>query len=126
MPNDCTNVITITCKSKESLTTLIKDELSFDEDTMDKNEFKIIQQGDYGVIFKIWSPWEPNYEWLETLSSKYPECWIKNEWNEEGGQAGIWIGYIKDSVPIIKKFTWDDLSIEDQYYFFNNENQTKI
>ena len=29
------------------------------------------------------SAWQPDFEWLESLITNYPECWIKNEWWEE-------------------------------------------
>ena len=118
MPNDCINYVTITCKDEEVINTLISEKLELNK------YVKIIKRGSRGIIFEIWSPWIPDYKWLESLLEKYPNCWIKNEWHEEGGLAGVWIGYLVDNEKIIKKYCWNDLSIEDQHYLFLEKNET--
>ena len=67
----------------------------------------------------IWSPWAPDFEWLSNLLTKYPDCWIKNEWDEEGGMAGVWVGFVdKNNSKIIKQMDWVDLCFEERYYWF--------
>ena len=66
----------------------------------------------------VFSKW---FEWLKSLLNKYPNCWIKNEWAEEGGTAGVWIGYVKDNENIIKELEWNDICAEGQYYLFMDE-----
>ena len=123
MPNDCTNIITIICKNQEMLNEFIEKEL---EDIKKHNDqynevIKILKQGKFGIFFKLWSPWNPDYDWLKNTLSLHPEFWIKNEWREEAGMAGVWIGYTTDNKePIIESFTWKDLSIEEEYYFLND------
>lgn len=124
MPNDCWNNVTITCKNKEitdELNNLINNELKYKKDDkyIYNESVDMIKCGTRGIIFKLWSSWNPNYEWFESLLDKYPNCWIKNEWSEEGGTAGVWIGFVNNNNKIIKKLIWDDLSLEDMYYLFN-------
>ena len=115
MPNDCWNHITMTFKNSEELNLLIENELK------NNPTIKIVEQGKKGIIFKLTSDWRPDFKWFECLILKYPSSWIKNEWKEEGGQAGVWIGYVDDNNDkIIKEFEWRDLCVEEKYYFFEN------
>lgn len=122
MPNDCWNHITITCENPnvtDELNNLVVNELQYET-------FEMIKQGRRGIIFNVWTPWAPDYEWLESLLDKYPNCWIKNEWCEEGGLAGVWVGFINHkNEKEIKDFTWDDICIEGKVYLFMNEEEEK-
>ena len=106
MPNDCVNHITITHPSE------LKEQLDAEMQTVHGT---ITQSGKNGIRFHCTTAWIPDYVWLETMTKKYPSCWIKDEWISEDGKAGVWIGYNN----IIKRLEWDDLSIEDEYYMFN-------
>jgi hypothetical protein len=123
MPNDCTNIITIICKNKDTLNAFIETELEVIRLHNDEhNEFiKILKKGNFGVVFKLWSPWNPDYDWLKNTLSLHPEFWIKNEWREEAGMAGVWVGFTRgNDEPVIESFIWKDLSIEEEYYFLND------
>ena len=104
MPNDCVNHLTITSTSETDLKEIMESDMSIVIDKRGKN----------GIRFHYTSSWEPDYSWLESVSKKYPSCWIKNEWISEEGKAGVWIGCKNN----IKWMEWDDLSIEDEYYMF--------
>ena len=131
MPNDCWNRITITCENPsvpDELNSLVMNELQHKEnDEYIYNEtVKMIKRGRRGIIFNIWSPWNPDFEWLESLILKYPNCWIKNEWSEEGGFAGVWIGRVdNNNEPVIESLTWDDICIEGKHYLFMDETEEK-
>lgn len=113
MPNECWNYITITA-TKEELAELIDREFnSYTEDT-----FEILRRGSEAIEFKLWTQWHPNFEWLESLLTIYPSCWIKNYWSVEDGQAGIWIGTVKQGKSDIRSFGWEEMSIEEEMYKF--------
>ena len=123
MPNDCTNIITIICKNQENLSKFIENELQTIKNYNSENHeiVKILKQGKYGIILNLWSAWKPDYEWTEKLLNTYEDFWIKDEWHEEGGLAGVWVGFTKENNEIdIKHLTWSDLSIEEEYYFLND------
>ena len=123
MPNDCTNIITIICKNTETLNQFIETELEVIRlSNNEHNEFiKILKKGKFGVIFRLWTPWNPDYDWLKNMLELHPEFWIKNEWHEEGGMAGVWVGYTKENdEPVIESFMWQDLCIEEENYFLND------
>ncbi len=121
MPNDCWNYITITCDDSEELNNLHTNELTREEGLDYEERFyyykniNIQKKCMNGLKFKQLTASKPDYKWLETLLSKYPNCWIKNEWNEEGGNAGVWVGSTKKG---IQTMCWEDLSIEENYYIF--------
>jgi len=130
MPNDCSNRITITCEDREftkELNDLIINELKHKEN--DKHVYhetvEMLVRGTRGIIFNKWSPWNPNWEWLESLVDKYPHCWIKNEWGEEGGLAGVWIGFNRDGEKKIDALTWLDICLEGRQYFFELEDEAE-
>ena len=123
MPNDCNNIITIICKNTESLNKFIETELEAIK--LHNGEYsrftQVLKQGTFGVVFRLLTPWNPDYKWLKNILELHPEFWIKNEWHEEAGMAGTWIGYTNENdEPIIDSFIWKDLSIEEEYYFLND------
>jgi hypothetical protein len=74
----------------------------------------ITQSGKNGIRFHCTTAWIPDYVWLETMTKKYPSCWIKDEWISEDGSAGVWVGDKHGS----KFMEWNDLSLEDEYHHF--------
>lgn len=105
MPNECINHITITFPSE------LKEQMESNMQTIDRT---VKQSGKNGMRFYYSTAWLPDYVWLESMTKKYPLCWIKDEWISEDGKAGVWIGYNNN----IKRLEWDDLSIEDEHYMF--------
>lgn len=131
MPNECLNHITITCENPsamEELNNLVINELQHKEkDTYVYHKMvEMKKRGRRGIIFDLWSPWGPDYSWLEGLLKNYPSCWVKNEWHEEGGFAGVWVGYINNkNKMVINNLTWKDISIEGRVFLFMDENEEK-
>ena len=119
MPNDCWNRIMVVCNpydqpSCDQLRLFIIDEVNtiyLNDDVYD-DRICIHKQHHSYIVFTLWSRWHPDFEWLDGLLDKYPACWIKNEWYEEGGMAGVWIGSIKDNQKQIQQFEWEDLCID--------------
>jgi hypothetical protein len=120
MTNDCFNHITITSENKNELDVLLRDELQHKKD--DKHIYyeniRMIKRGKKGIIFELESRTNPDYDWLNTLLDMYPHCWIKNEWWEEGGNAGVWIGSVKNNQNCIQSMEWEDLCIEAKHFLF--------
>ena len=128
MGNDCWNNLTITCEANpDVLNSMIDNEFKYkknDEYTEDRfNEcVHIVKLSKRGFLHvKMYSKNQPDFKWLDSLLDKYPNCWVKNEWNEEGGLAGVWVGSVIDNKKIIKEMDWRDLSIEEQHYFFRED-----
>jgi hypothetical protein len=120
MPNDCHNYITIVCEYADEITNLIDNELTHkpDEKYMYNADVVFITRGKKGIIFETTSYLKPDFDWFNQLLARYPNCWIKNEWTEEGGTAGVWIGCVKNNEVYVQTMSWDDLSIEEKYYLF--------
>ena len=103
MPNECSNHFVLTCPDATEFRAFIDQELSSDSIT-------VVQQCAKGIKFNQVTDGAPDFTWLHGLITNYPNCWIKNEWIEEGGMAGVWVG----SVNGIRSLTWEDLSLEAQ------------
>lgn len=120
MPNDCWNNITFISEvNSEELINLFNNEIKVMK--LSEDRLIIIYKGINGIKIKLWSAWTANNEWLNALVQKYPKCWIKNHWYEEGGRAGIFIGGFlngKKQETIIKE--WDEIPIEGISQYFGD------
>jgi len=107
MPNECYNHIIISCPDSIELHDLYNTELIKTEDEK-KNEqlyyyknITIEKQTNNLIKFRQITKWRPDYEWLEGLLIKYPNCWVKNDWYDEDSREGIWIGNKNEEDNII-------------------------
>jgi hypothetical protein len=116
MPNDCWNNLTIT-GNKADINKIADVEFK----DVPEWAFEIKKRGLEAVIIRLWSPWQPNYNRLEELIQTYKSCWIKNEWMEEGGSAGVWIGSYRSGEKLIQKMVWEDMCIEEEHKRFRTE-----
>lgn len=107
MPNECSNRFVLACSNAEEFNTVVERELTHDNITIDL-------LGARAVKFTQVTARQPDYEFLERLISNYPHCWIKNEWIEEGGTAGVWIGNVNG----IQSLSWQDMSLEEHHALF--------
>ena len=114
MGNDCLNYITIVCHENPPQLQLLHDE------QLNTENHHIVKKSKQGIIVKIWTKWNPDYDWLDGLVEKYPECWIKNEWEEEGGYAGVYVnGSLFGKKSERTSVTWNDICIEGKSEYFN-------
>ena len=118
MPNDCFNRITVSCtvgnQYLRELNTFIHTDLrDLQTNTIQyNNNINVECSKTRYITFTLRTNWTPDYEWLQKMVSKYPHCLIKNFWGEEGGAAGVWVGYYENASPVIQQLEWDDLCIE--------------
>jgi hypothetical protein len=121
MPNDCWNTLTIT-GNKADINKIADEEFK----ALPEWAFQITKRGLEAVKIRLWSPWHPEYDRLEGLIQKYKSCWIKNQWIEEGGSAGVWIGSGRSGERVIQKIVWEDMCIEEEYHRFRAESIDEI
>ena len=113
MPNDCWNHMTVTA-DKDVIENFFQEELKNIPDWA----LNIHKKGVEGLIFRIWSPWIPDFAWLEGLLDKYSGIWLKNEWSEEGGQEGVWIGTNREDKKYIQRLEWMGMCLEEEFHRF--------
>jgi hypothetical protein len=113
MPNDCWNDMTIT-GFESDITSFFENELK----DVPESALKMKVRGVKGLIFSLWSPSRPDFKWLESLFKKYPSIWVKNEWSEEGGLAGVWVGTEMYGELKIDQMVWTDLCLEEKVACF--------
>ena len=115
MPNDCWNYIMFTADAGD-LTRFVRELKNFPQEHV-----IIVAQGLEAIRFKIWNPYHPNFEWLESLLTRYRSCWIKNEWIVTDGEAGTWIGTARNGEKVIRQLMWDDMSIDEAEHRFRTD-----
>jgi hypothetical protein len=113
MPNNCWNYIVFSGDKEDVEAFILEEFVGVPNWALD-----IKKRGQEAVYLKVWSHSMPDFVWLEGLLEKYPSCWIKNNWTEEGGNAGIWIGMDCSGKKLITRFDWHDMSIEEELHRF--------
>jgi hypothetical protein len=104
MPNDCWNHISVKATHDQ-----IRRILAEDLQGVPEWNLRVRQVGRGALIFNLWSPNVPAEAFVRTLLDKYEGIWVKNEWDEEGGTAGVIVG-TKDAVS---QLTWNEGCIEE-------------
>lgn len=115
MPNDCWNYMTFICEKneKESKELELLFNREFEEKKIPERGLIIHYKGCNGIQLSVWSAWGADYEWLNELLKKYPNCWIKNQWYEEGGGSGLFVGgFLNGIKQKTIETSWDELPIE--------------
>lgn len=124
MPNHCHNTLTLQ-GSPEFIQTIINTQFSFKtliplEDysidscieswgtKWDCWDFNVIKKSNNMIIFECTTAWSPPIKILYMLVDKC-DAWIKCQWHEEGGLAGIIVGDNKE----VKELIWEDMCIEE-------------
>lgn len=118
MGNDCWNYISFTNTAER-----IEAFLSAEFKDVPEWAIRILRRGKGGVYLKLFSKWFPDFKWLESLLERYPESWIKNEWSEEGGYAGVWVGTNRGCEPTIRRLEWEDLCLEEEHSRFCSDSE---
>jgi hypothetical protein len=104
MPNDCWNTITLKATNEQ-----IREILTTEFTDVPPWAFRILQVGHEALICKLWSAWRPDKSRINNLLNKYNGLWVKDEWTEEGGLAGVIVGTSQD----LQDFSWDEGCIEE-------------
>lgn len=143
MPNECEVILTIT-GDRATIFELVKSQLNFPTflpiplDVEDPQEwcithwgcrsnrynFNIHKKGLKGIKCFFTTSWTPPYSFLLHLLKKFPDLWIKAEWREEGGFAGVWIGQgSPEEGPLVQSLEWQDLNREAEFFEFMSEEE---
>ncbi|MDA7573727.1 hypothetical protein N8751_00430 [bacterium] len=111
MPNLCWNHLTIICQDDNK-----QIEKMYNDEFIKMKDIHVETKTLNGLQISVPSAWEPLN--LHTILSTYNKCWIKNEWEDEGGTCGIFIGgFLNNEVVDKTDINWTDLSIEGKYHY---------
>ena len=139
MPNDCYNTVTIGAEP-EVIQMLIDCEFKFENlrphsaisptdgkdfnenwyewschnwgTKWDRSEYNLLMSGRKGLQIEFVTAWCPPIELLKYLIKTH-NIWVKCEWCEEGGLAGIFIGEYDGEKVLEREFTWEDWCLEE-------------
>jgi hypothetical protein len=122
MPNDCWNNVTVVFDDSNDLTNFVTNELTrepgldYSEGMFYYKNITIKTTCPKGIQFTQLTAWSPDFNGLQSILTKYPNCWLKNDWYEEGGTSGVWVGSLKNGVQSMQ---WEDLCLEAKQEIFN-------
>lgn len=125
MPNDCWSEVFFH-GSIETIKTLLLTHLDYaslfssnpssppiDSESVESFHVRHLYHTKTTVMFKLWSPWKPPFQFLEKLSQKFPELFIRCIWEEEGGEGGAWVRSKENG---INQLSWVGPCIEAHIY----------
>lgn len=79
------------------------------------------------LVVEFTTAWSPPVAFFETLLHRYPRCWLKCTFHEEGGMAGVWIGWVKAGVVKSKHMVWEEpearLTTDGEIYIPDGEEE---
>ncbi len=117
MPNDCWNRITV--KATAAHIQRIRTEEFRDVPAW---ALDVQQVGRGALVFRLWSRNVPAVDFITTLFEKYEGVWLKNEWIEEGGMAGVIVG-TRDNVA---RLDWNEGCIEEWDHRLRDEQDESL
>ena len=135
MPNDCYCEVRIGAE-KENIQRFIETEFSFEKlcpypfeqkddwyewnnenwgTKWDRYNYKLIRRGQMAMEAEFVTAWNPPTAFFEYLVETSHDVWIKCDWYEEGGYAGVVVVYWDKEVGKVKKIEeyWDDWCLEE-------------
>jgi hypothetical protein len=120
--DDCwSNIIIIS--NEDELITLIQNELMYlniKNKLLFHDHIKVLKKADKAIKIKVLTSSKPNFHWMSNMIHRYKSCWIKNNWYDESGLSGVWIGTMTEKGPNIIDYQWCDLSIDEEKSYFNS------
>ncbi len=134
MPNWCSNTVRVGA-SPDTLKELLDAKLSFEtlmprpaevEDWYEWNvnhwgtkwdcdHFNVKEQGRKGFIAGFNTAWSPPLAFFRNLCEKKKDLWVKCDWNEESGYAGVFVMHWDEEKGEVnvKSLDWDDWCMEE-------------
>ncbi len=84
----------------------------------DRYDYKEKVVGDEGMIISFTTAWSPPTNLFEYLAETYHDVWIRCDWHEEGGYAGVFVAYWDDEDKKLEvvNTSWKDWCIEEENY----------
>lgn len=91
----------------------------------DRYEFKLRQVGDEGMIMTFDTAWVPPCELFKYLAETYHDVWIRCDWEEEGGYAGVYVVHWNQEKNKLEESSasWMDWCIEEKHYRLTKSNK---
>jgi hypothetical protein len=87
-------------------------------------DYSVKKKGKTGIEVTFCTAWSPPIPFFKHLMKQYPETWIKCDWVEEGGMAGVYVSKWdkKENKIETQELIWDDWCLEEYAYHFRDTN----
>ena len=139
MPNDCYNRLTIGA-SPEVIDYLYKKRFRFNTilpipnnaseswcndnwgTNYERYKFKVLKVGNEALQISFHTDWNPPFKLFYYLADTF-KVWLKCEWDDEGGNAGVYIVKYNFNIQDIETqdFEWEDWCLEEYHHRFSSK-----
>jgi hypothetical protein len=83
----------------------------------DRYDYTVEHVGQGGIVVKFTTAWSPPTKFFKYLVEKYPDIWLKCDWSEEGGEAGVFLVYTNTDKKVdVNELTWNDWCMEEYHH----------
>jgi hypothetical protein len=91
----------------------------------DRYDYKLEEAGKEAILIYFHTAWSPPTILFKFLLQEHPEMWLRCDWEEEGGEAGVFVGFTNQRGDLkIQSMTWDDWCIEEYAHKFRKAEST--
>ena len=89
----------------------------------DRADYEVLHKGKLGVQVTFTTAWGPPVELFKYLAETYHDLWLRCDWSEEGGLAGVYVVFWNDKEKKLEitDTAWDDWCLEEWAHRFRNE-----
>ena len=141
MPNDCWCDVRIGAH-EETIQMLVEAKFSFEKlrpkpqgvdwydwciknwgTKWDRYEYKVVRQGQAGLELRFTTAWVPPFTLFDYLVETYHDIWIRCDWSEEGGKAGVYVSRWnsqKNKAEVVNT-AWMDWPMDEYMYRMAND-----
>lgn len=89
----------------------------------DRSNYRVDTRGDAGLEIKFCTAWSPPSGLFNFLAETYHDVWIRCDWSEEGGYAGVYVVHWNEKENKLDKTDtyWNDWCLEEWAYRMSND-----
>jgi hypothetical protein len=83
------------------------------KDFFGKDNIKILHRNSKYLVIGYDARNGTFYDYLLQILEQFPKCWLKNEYSDENGNAGIFIARFIDGKVGVQVCEWNELTVEE-------------
>ena len=89
----------------------------------ERTNYRLLRKGEMGMEISFTTAWNPPFALFEHLVEVHQDVWLKCDWSEEGGFAGVFIvsWESKEKKVKVESLEWQDWCDEEWHHRMRND-----